>query len=69
MNTLITSVIVQAQNFYARMRDEERGQTLTEYALIIALIALGVILALIFLGDQIKQLFSKAGNSLVPVNS
>ena len=69
MNTLFISMVVQAQNFYARLRDEERGQTLTEYALIIALIALGVILALIFLGDQIKRLFSQAGNSLVPVGS
>ena len=69
MNTLMISVIVQAQNFYARLRDEERGQTLTEYALIIALIALGVILALIFLGGQIRRLFSEAGSSLVGVPS
>jgi Flp pilus assembly pilin Flp len=64
MLDIITSVVVKAQNMAQRLRDEEEGQTMTEYALIIAVIALAVIVALIFLKDEIKQLFSDAGNSL-----
>ena len=40
---------VAIQNLFARMRDEERGQTAVEYAGILALIA--VIFAALFLAD------------------
>ena len=40
------------------------GQGLVEYALIIAFIAVLVIVALVFLKNQITGLFSKVGNSL-----
>lgn len=39
----------------------ERGQTLVEYGLLIALIAIVVIAALIFLGPIIADLFSNIG--------
>ena len=45
------------------MRDEE-GQGLVEYALIIAVIAIAVIVAMIFLRDQIQNIFSNIGNNL-----
>ena len=64
MNDLALMLIVRAQNGIARLRDEEEAQTLTEYALIIAVIAIGVLVALYFLRDQIKNLFSKAGSSV-----
>ena len=64
MNNLALMLIVRAQNGIARLRDEEEAQTLTEYALIIAVIAIGVLVALYFLRDQIKTLFSKAGSSV-----
>lgn len=64
MLDIITSVVVRAQNAVHRLRDEEQGQTMTEYALIIAVIALAVIVALIFLKDKITGLFSDAGNSI-----
>lgn len=44
--------------------DEFEGQGLVEYALIIAFIAILVIVAMVFLKDQIAALFSKVGNSL-----
>jgi pilus assembly protein Flp/PilA len=47
-------------------RDEE-GQTLVEYGLLLALIAMVVILALIFLGPIIAQLFTDVGDRLNPV--
>jgi pilus assembly protein Flp/PilA len=45
------------------MRDED-GQGLVEYALIIAVIAIAVILAMIFLRGQIENIFSNIGNNL-----
>ncbi len=63
MDVILWSV-VQGQNAVARLRDEERGQGLVEYALIIAVVALGVILAIVFLRDQISGLFNRAGSEL-----
>ena len=40
------------------------GQGLVEYALIIAIIAIAVIVAMIFLRDQITNIFSNIGNNL-----
>ena len=47
---------------------EERGQTLVEYALIIAVVSLGALTALGFLSGKIQALFSKAGNSINAVS-
>ena len=42
----------------------EGGQTLAEYALILALIAILAILALVFVGGQINAILSTIGQSL-----
>jgi Flp pilus assembly pilin Flp len=42
----------------------EEGQTFVEYALILALIAVLVTGALLFLKDQINALFTSVGNQL-----
>ena len=47
----------------AFFRDDE-GQGLVEYALIIAVIAIAVIVAMIFLRGQLQNIFSNIGNSL-----
>jgi pilus assembly protein Flp/PilA len=47
----------------AFFRDEE-GQGLVEYALIIAVIAIAVIVAMIFLRGQLQNIFSNIGNNL-----
>ncbi|HEY8806787.1 MAG TPA: Flp family type IVb pilin [Candidatus Limnocylindria bacterium] len=47
----------------AYLRDDQ-GQGLVEYALIIAVIAIAVIVAMLFLRDQISNLFSNVGNNL-----
>jgi Flp pilus assembly pilin Flp len=51
------------------LRDKESGQTLVEYALIIALVSLAAIVALGFLSGRINNLFSRAGNSLNTVTT
>lgn len=43
---------------------EDEGQGLVEYALIIAVIAIAVIVAMIFLKGQIANIFSNVGNNL-----
>ena len=60
----LDSVFVRAQNAWFAVRDEESGQTLVEYALIIALVAIAAIAALGFLSGKIQALFSDAGSSL-----
>jgi pilus assembly protein Flp/PilA len=42
----------------------DEGQGLVEYALIIAVIAIAVIVAMIFLRGQIQNIFSNIGNNL-----
>ena len=44
--------------------EDHEGQGLVEYAIIVALTAVVVIVALIFLRGQISTLFSRVGNSL-----
>jgi len=43
---------------------DETGQGLVEYALIIAVIAVAVIVAMLFLRDQLTNIFSNIGNNL-----
>jgi pilus assembly protein Flp/PilA len=45
-------------------REDEEGQGLAEYALILALIAIIAIVALIFLGGQVSTILSKVGASI-----
>lgn len=48
----------------AAVRRDEDGQGLAEYALILALIAIVVIAAVIFLGGQINTIMSNVGESI-----
>ncbi len=47
---------------------KEKGQGLVEYALIIVLIAIVVIVAMNFLGPTIANVFNAIGNTLQPVS-
>jgi pilus assembly protein Flp/PilA len=52
-------------NLLARFQSEdEEGQTLVEYGLLLALIAIIVIVALLFLGPLVSDIFSNVGNQL-----
>ena len=52
------------QLMLARAVDEEEGQGLTEYALILALIAVVAIAALTLLGGKVSDVLSTAANSI-----
>jgi len=58
----MTQLYVAIMNFLHR--DDEDGQGLAEYALILALIAIVAIVALIFLGGQVSKILSNVGNSV-----
>ena len=47
-----------------RLTHDEEGQSLAEYALILALIAVVAIISLIFLGDTIGSLLSYIGATI-----
>ena len=46
------------------IHDDEEGQGLAEYALILALIAIVAIIALIFLGSQVSSILNTVGQSV-----
>jgi pilus assembly protein Flp/PilA len=52
------------QLMLARAVDEEEGQGLTEYALILALIAVIAIAALTLLGGKVSDVLSTVANSI-----
>jgi pilus assembly protein Flp/PilA len=43
---------------------DDQGQGLVEYALIISVIAIAVIVAMVFLRSQLQIMFSNIGNNL-----
>jgi pilus assembly protein Flp/PilA len=51
-------------NLIQRLPQAEDGQGLTEYALILALIAIVAIVALLFLGGQVSGILSTVGDSV-----
>jgi pilus assembly protein Flp/PilA len=52
------------KSIFAALRQDEEGQGLAEYALILALIAIVAIVALIFLGGQISGILNTVGQSV-----
>lgn len=48
----------------SRLHRDEKGQTLVEYGLLLALIAVIVIVALLFLGPIVSQMFRNVGKNL-----
>jgi len=48
----------------AKFNTDERGASMVEYILLVALIALAVIAAVVFLRTQVQSKFSDAGSQL-----
>lgn len=57
-------LFINLQLLFARAMDEEEGQGLTEYALILALIAVVAIGALTLLGGKVTAVLNSAASSL-----
>jgi Flp pilus assembly pilin Flp len=60
----MTWLAARVHNAYFQLRNREEGQTMAEYALILGLIAVFVILMIFFLGGEIKDLFRRTGSSV-----
>ena len=58
------SIYVNLQTWLSRVFDDEEGQGLTEYALILALIAIIAIAALTLLGGKVSDVLSTVANSI-----
>ena len=62
---MIQFVSSYISTFLSKFRkDDEDGQTLVEYGLLLALIAIIVIVALIFLGPIVSRIFQNVGSNL-----
>jgi pilus assembly protein Flp/PilA len=61
MSTLLTRLFLA---FQARLRDDERGATAVEYALIVGLIAIAIITAVTALGTGLSSKFNAITDAL-----
>ena len=50
--------------YQSRFIQDEEGASIVEYALLVALIAVVVIAAALFLGEEISEKFSEVGDTL-----
>lgn len=64
MLNLYTDLELRVREFGKSIRRDEAGAGLVEYALLVALIAIVLIAALVFLSGGIGSVFSKAGSTL-----
>jgi pilus assembly protein Flp/PilA len=64
MLTLLAKTFEFRKEIARRMSDEERGQTLIEYALIATLIAIAAILLLTAVGLDLNETFDSVENAL-----
>jgi pilus assembly protein Flp/PilA len=61
---MFINLLTSVQTFAERIRRDERGATMVEYGLLIALIAVVVVPALLILGPAIVALFTGVAGSL-----
>ena len=62
---MLPYALAYISNLLSKFRkDDEEGQTLVEYGLLLALIAIIVIVALLFLGPIVSRIFQNVGSNL-----
>ena len=61
---MIQSLIVSMRNYIDRHRPTEDGATAVEYGIMVALIAVVIILAVLFLGETLRDLFSDVADTI-----
>jgi pilus assembly protein Flp/PilA len=60
---MLTYALIAVKNYLAGLKQEE-GQGMAEYGLILALVALAVVAAFVFLGEEVSTLISEVGAEL-----
>ena len=64
MTDILMRPLVRLQVALAELREREDGQTTTEYAILLGFLAIAIIIALFFLRNVLRQLFSDAAESV-----
>jgi Flp pilus assembly pilin Flp len=64
MYDILLRPLVRLQVAALELREREDGQTTTEYAILLGFLAIAIIVALFFLRDVLRELFSDAAESV-----
>jgi Flp pilus assembly pilin Flp len=64
MTEVLMRPVVWLQVAVHEVREREEGQTTTEYAILLGFLAIAIIIALFFLRNVLRNLFSEAANSV-----
>ena len=64
MYELLMRPLVRLQIAVVELREREEGQTTTEYAILLGFLAIAIIIALFFLRNVLRSLFSSAASSV-----
>jgi Flp pilus assembly pilin Flp len=64
MSDILLRPIVALQVAVHDLREREDGQTTTEYAILLGFLAIAIIIALFFLRNVLRDLFSKSASSV-----
>ena len=64
MSDILMRPIIAMQVAVHQLREREDGQTTTEYAILLGFLAIAIIVALFFLRDVLRGLFSDAARSV-----
>jgi Flp pilus assembly pilin Flp len=64
MTDILMRPVVWLQIAVHDLREREDGQTTTEYAILLGFLAIAIIVALFFLRDVLRALFSSAASSV-----
>ena len=64
MTDILMRPVVRLQVALAELREREDGQTTTEYAILLGFLAIAIIIALYFLRNVLRDLFSDAASSV-----
>lgn len=66
MRSMISHPKAQPTNRLLALRDDDSGQDMAEYAILIGLVALAIIVTVTVLGQTIAATFNSIGSSLTP---
>jgi Flp pilus assembly pilin Flp len=64
MSDILLRPIIAMQVAVHQLREREDGQTTTEYAILLGFLAIAIIIALFFLRNVLRSLFSNAASSV-----
>jgi Flp pilus assembly pilin Flp len=64
---MVAIFVDQTRKYLRSLAKNQDGQDLTEYALLVALIAIIVVIAIAFFGTQVSSFFSQIGGTVANI--